>query len=290
MLRAKPCELKSKLTAKGIGRETSKMRERLPASAATLTEPPRRRAFEPGEAGEAAWCTEMGNLSGTAFTEFRSPRTSYEYDVYTWAVNEYCIRQGHGSYVEVVEAGQSATSCSSTGFLKPTYDEQGRMKVMKPEMLLAVIMDMATGSKEMPKDGHKDDRPFPSGRTPLSRRCWPGPGSLMACPAWGRGCPLVALAKTRHGVGRAKKPGRSGRVMVPPHSRANGAPAVKQRPFRLSMSDGRAERCPIRSSTRRVERAAGRMRRRGAHTRTDPVCATCPILTHGPVQIGSYQS
>ena len=129
MLRAKPCELKSKLTAKGIGRETSKMRERLPASAATLTEPPRRRAFEPGEAGEAAWCTEMGNLSGTAFTEFRSPRTSYEYDVYTWAVNEYCIRQGHGSYVEVVEAGQSATSCSSTGFLKPTYDEQGRMKV-----------------------------------------------------------------------------------------------------------------------------------------------------------------
>ena len=184
MLRAKPCELKSKLTAKGNGRETSKMRERLPASAATLTEPPRRRAFEPGEAGEAAWCTEMGNLSGTAFTEFRSPRTSYEYDVYTWAVNEYCIRrQGHGSYVEVVEAGQSATSCSSTGFLKPTYDEQGRMKVMKPEMLLAVIMDMAAGSKEMPKDGHKDDRPFPSGRTPLSRRCWPGPGSLMACPA-----------------------------------------------------------------------------------------------------------
>ena len=103
--------------------------------------------------------------------------------VYTWAVNEYCIRQGHGSYVAVVEAGQSATSCSSTGFLKPTYDEQGRMKVMKPEMLLAVIMDMAAGSKEMPKDGHKDDRPFPSGRTPLSRRCWPGPGSLMACPA-----------------------------------------------------------------------------------------------------------
>ena len=50
---------------------------------------------------------------------------------------------------------------------------------------------------------------------------------------------------------------------------------MKQRPFRLSMSDGRAERCPIRSSTRRVERAAGRMRRRGAHTRTDPVCATC---------------
>ena len=80
MLRAKPCELKSKLTAKGNGRETSKMRERLPASAATLTEPPLRRAFEPGEAGEAAWCTEMGNLSGTAFTEFRSPRTSYEYD------------------------------------------------------------------------------------------------------------------------------------------------------------------------------------------------------------------
>ena len=103
--------------------------------------------------------------------------------MYTWAVNEYCIRQGHGSYVEVVEAGQSATSCSSTGFLKPTYDEQGRMKVMKPEMLLAVIMDMAAGSKETPKDGHKDDRPFPSGRTPLSRRCWPGPGSLMACPA-----------------------------------------------------------------------------------------------------------
>ena len=92
MLRAKPCELKSKLTAKGNGRETSKMRERLPASAATLTEPPRRRAFEPGEAGEAAWCTEMGNLSGTAFTEFRSPRTSYEYDVYTWAVNEYYTR------------------------------------------------------------------------------------------------------------------------------------------------------------------------------------------------------
>merc|ERR1711938_381928 len=47
-------------------------------------------------------------------------------------------------------------------------------------------------------------------------------------------------------------------------SGANGAPAVKQRPFRLSMSDGRAERCPIRSSMRRVERAASRMRPRVA--------------------------
>ena len=65
-------------------------------------------------------------------------------------VSKCRARAQHGSYVEVVEAGQSATSCSSTGFLKPTYDEQGRMKVMKPEMLLAVIMDMATGSKEMP--------------------------------------------------------------------------------------------------------------------------------------------
>ena len=61
------------------------------ASAATLTEPPRRRAFEPSEAGEAAWCTEMGNLSGTAFTEFRSPRTSYEYDVYTWTWTWACL-------------------------------------------------------------------------------------------------------------------------------------------------------------------------------------------------------
>ena len=131
--------------------------------------------------GAQRWATSAAPPS----QRFRSPRTSYEYDVYTWtwAVNEYCIRQGHGSYVEVVEAGQSATSCSSTGFLKPTYDEQGRMKVMRPEMLLAVIMDMAAGSKEMSKDGHKDDRPFPSGRMPLSRRCRPGPGSLMACPA-----------------------------------------------------------------------------------------------------------
>ena len=124
--------------------------------------------------------------------------------MYTWAVNEYCIRQGHGSYVEVVEAGQSATSCSSTGFLKPTYDEQGRMKVMKPEMLLAVIMDMAAGSKEMPKDGHKDDRPFPSGRTPLSRRCWPGPGSLMALPSLRMRLPSSCLGKDAAG-GRTRE-------------------------------------------------------------------------------------
>ena len=64
MLRAKPCELKSKLTAKGNGRETSKMRERLPASAATLTEPPRRWAFEPGEAGEAVLTHGPENFQG----------------------------------------------------------------------------------------------------------------------------------------------------------------------------------------------------------------------------------
>ena len=40
------------------------MRERLPASAATLTEPPRRWAFEPGEAGEAVLTHGPENFQG----------------------------------------------------------------------------------------------------------------------------------------------------------------------------------------------------------------------------------
>ena len=94
----------------------------------------------------------------------RAAPTSEEHDRYTWALNEYLIRQGHGSYVVFVPEGSSAAATSSTGRLAPEYDARGVIKVIRWQMLLAYLLHMATGSPETPKGGHPSDPPFPTGR------------------------------------------------------------------------------------------------------------------------------
>ena len=168
MLEARTAHVKSQLTLKGAIRSTAKMQKVMASGAMDLTEMPRRLDFADGEDGMAQWCDEVDERSGTFCKSQRASLTSEEHDRYMWIFNEYLKRQGHGSFVVRTDAAVGVTLAprtSSTGLLAPTVDEAtGKINVVKPQMLVAYVLDMACGSPETPKGGHALDEPWRSGR------------------------------------------------------------------------------------------------------------------------------
>ena len=163
MLVAQCARLKSKLSARSAVRESRKIEPKLPAGASDVKALPRRRDFANATFPDKEWSQAIDAATENFGRAGRAGSTSYEHDLYMWAFNEYLIRQGFESFVDLVKVGQKMKATSSTGRLAPTYDDDGAMRVVTPQMLLSYILDMAAGSEEAPKGGHPLDRPFAYG-------------------------------------------------------------------------------------------------------------------------------
>ena len=127
MLVAQSAQLRSKLSKKSATRETSKMARRLPTGSSEVQLMPRRRAFAEGGGGDKQWSQATDAATANFGRVGRATSTSHEHDQYMWALNEYAKRQGCDSGVERVQEGEHPEATSSTGRLKPTYDESGEM-------------------------------------------------------------------------------------------------------------------------------------------------------------------
>ena len=111
----------------------------------------------------ALWQRDVRKAASGVSKGKRAQGTSNEHDRHMWALNEYAKRQGFDSFVERVQEGEHPEATSSTGRLKPTYDESGEMRVAPPELIVSCLLDMASGSSEAPKGGHNDDTPWETG-------------------------------------------------------------------------------------------------------------------------------
>ena len=160
---ASRARLKSKLIEKGATLPSAPMRSKQVSGSTEVQELPRLRDYAPGTDRVVFWQRDVRKAASGVSKGKRAQGTSNEHDRHMWALNEYAKRQGFDSFVERVQEGEHPEATSSTGMLKPTYDESGEMRVVPPELIVSCVLDMASGSSEAPKGGHNDDTPWETG-------------------------------------------------------------------------------------------------------------------------------
>ena len=164
---ASQARMKSKLIEKGATLPSAPMRSKQVSGSTEVQELPRLRVV--------FWQRDVRKAASSVSKGKRAQGTSNEHDRHMWALNEYAKRQGFDSFVERVQEGEHPEATSSTGMLKPTYDESGEMRVAPPELIVSCLLDMASGSSEAPKGGSLETlltgKPdFVTTTTPRTRR------------------------------------------------------------------------------------------------------------------------
>ena len=139
--------LKSKLTEKGATLPSATMRRKQVSGSTKVQQLPRLRDYAPGTDSMALWQRDVRKAAGGFSKGKRAQGTSDEHDRHMWALNEYAKRQGFASFVERVQEGDELEKTSSTGMLKPTYDESGEMRVAPPELIVSVLAGHGLGKQ-----------------------------------------------------------------------------------------------------------------------------------------------
>ena len=72
--------------------------------------------------------------------------------MYVRMIDGWLVRKGFGSYIEaeVDNDGQLVA-------VRPRRTATGEIKVVKPQMVIGYLLEMASGSKDTPKGGHAGD-------------------------------------------------------------------------------------------------------------------------------------
>ena len=172
---ASQARMKSKLIEKGATLPSAPMRRKQVSGSTEVQDLPRLRDYAPGTDRVVFWQRDVRKAASGVSKGKRAQGTSDEHDRHMWALNEYAKRQGFDSFVERVQEGEHPEATSSTGMLKPTYDESGEMRVAPPELIVSCLLDMASGSSEAPKGGSLETlltgKPdFVTTTTPRTRR------------------------------------------------------------------------------------------------------------------------
>ena len=166
--RAEPSKLvaplarrRTQLMEKGKTRSHRAIHKRLPAGAGDLARIPKGKEFQTalptGEGGTdvKAYCKAVRGATATFKDGHRATQTALEHDMFMRIINNWAVRSGFGTFV--VDRKDRVA-----GMLPPTVqiakdDATGEPKVLKPEMVVGMLLEMATGDENVPKGGHPDD-------------------------------------------------------------------------------------------------------------------------------------
>ena len=145
--------LKAKLQLKGAHKPWKVVRGKMPDGAGLLASTPRRRTTQGDEAAaDEEYCHAIRQVAGVFGQQKRAQSTADEHKMYIRLLDGWLVREGFGSYVTVVLDG-SGQVVSVRARLRP----DGTKKVMRAEMLIGHLLQMAEGSRETPKGGHAGD-------------------------------------------------------------------------------------------------------------------------------------
>jgi hypothetical protein len=148
------------LKEKGKTRPYKQIARRLPVGSGVLGAVPKGKQFlgaaTSGKQKQTAideYCKAMRGTTETFKDGHRANSTAKEHDMYARLINCWAERSGFGTYV--VEREDAAAEPPT---VRAAVDEEtGVPKVLKPEMIVGMLLEMATGDKNMPKGGHPDD-------------------------------------------------------------------------------------------------------------------------------------
>ena len=144
-----------KLEAKGKTRPHKKIARRLPAGSGDLASVPKGKDYVGGSksGGVEEYCAAVRGATETFKESHRAESTAAEHDMYMRLINCWAERSGFGTYVVPREGADGKSPA-----VRAARDAKtGELRVIRPEMIVGMMLEMATGDPNMPKGGHADD-------------------------------------------------------------------------------------------------------------------------------------
>jgi hypothetical protein len=131
---------------------------RLPAGSGALGSVPKGKDFARAGAKKQktdvdAYCKAMRGATETFKEGHRATSTAIEHDMYMPLINCWAERSGFGTHV----VGREDSDGQAPTVRAPLDDKTGLPMMLKPEMIVGLLLEMATGDENMPKGGHPDD-------------------------------------------------------------------------------------------------------------------------------------
>ena len=154
VLIAEAQQLKAKLMLKGKWRPEKMVRKKMPDGAGMIAKVPQRRLGNGADDATAdkEYCNAIDKVSSVFGAQKRSNSTAAEHRMYVRILDGWLVRKGFGSYIEaeVDKHGQLVE-------VRARRTATGEIKVLKPQMIIGYLLEMASGSKDTPKGGHAGD-------------------------------------------------------------------------------------------------------------------------------------
>ena len=173
-------QLKAKLMLKGKFRPEKMIRKKMPDGSGMIAKMPRRRRDQGGGDAAAAdkeYCNAINKISSVFGKQKRSNTTAAEHRMYMRMIDGWLVRKGFGSYVEadVNKHGELVA-------VHPRRTATGEIKVVKPQMVIGYLLEMASGSKDTPKGGHASELLARAGQEVMCTRTWASSRGGATCP------------------------------------------------------------------------------------------------------------
>ena len=154
VLIAEAQQLKAKLMLKGKFRPEKMVRKKMPDGSGMLAKLPERRKDNclDAAAADKEYCDAIDKVAAVFGQQKRANSTADEHKRYIRTIDGWLVRKGFGSFVEaeVDKHGQLVA-------VHARRTASGEIKVMKPQMIIGYLLEMAAGSKDTPKGGHAGD-------------------------------------------------------------------------------------------------------------------------------------
>jgi len=183
VLIAEAQQLKAKLMLKGKFRPEKMVRKKMPDGSGMLAKLPERRKDDGLDAAAAdkEYCDAIDKVAAVFGQQKRANSTADEHKRYIRTIDGWLVRKGFGSFVEaeVDKHGQLVA-------VHARRTASGEIKVMKPQMIIGYLLEMAAGSKDTPKGGHAGDLLARAGQEAVTA-CGPRSKMKLKKGAYGTG-------------------------------------------------------------------------------------------------------
>ena len=153
---------RTQLMEKGVTRPRRKIAPRLPAGSSVLAGVPKGRDFVSAKKSGGGsvqkqiekYCKAMRQSTTTFKEGNRAASTAAEHDMYVRLINCWAERSGFGTYAIERKGNADGTSAA----MQIAREARSKaLRVLKPEMIVGLLLEMATGDPNMPKGGHASD-------------------------------------------------------------------------------------------------------------------------------------
>ena len=100
------------------------------------------------------YCTAVRGATETFKESHRATTTAAEHDMYMRSINCWAERSGFGTYVVPREG---VDKMKPPAVRAARDEETGELRVLRSDIIVGLLLEIATGDESMPKGGHPDD-------------------------------------------------------------------------------------------------------------------------------------